>query len=440
MNVFDVADWLTPVIEALMFFMLFEAFLKRRAAFPAWSCGVGGLILAALIALSNYFFQFSILNALLITTSAAFVACIFYYGAWYRLVLVAVFGALVIGVTEMLTLYLLSLTFSLTVDEAMQIVEYRFLGVLVSKLLGLAVCNVIRITRSRRQYQENKAYWALFVLLFAGSLVASFLIMKLTYESGTTTYNSLAVVSAFALFFGTFFALYLYERLERQSALLQKQTQYEQHLKGQLKYLDELLIKQKELRSFQHDVTNQLVALKGYFANGEAASGMQHIDTLLQRVGAATPAFDTGNTALDAILSTKQTLAKSKDISFEARIRIGMQLDVDSVDLSVIFGNALDNALEACDRLPDNTDKKIILILTQDEQTLFCQLANTAPPKEQAAFATSKPDKENHGYGLANLTAALANYGGEPMVSWEDGWFTLSFMLFMNDTSLENEK
>ncbi|MEE0509926.1 MAG: GHKL domain-containing protein [Peptococcaceae bacterium] len=434
MTVFDFADALTPFIEALMFFMLFEAFLKRREEWPGWCYGVGGLILAALIALSNYILLFSFSNAVFITCSSIIVSRILYRGLWKRLIFLSILGSLIVGITEIIVLQLITFIFSITVDEAIEIAEYRFLGIVVSKLLGLAVCNGIRIKNisAHKQYQEKKSYWILFILLFTGSLVAVFLIFKLTYEIGTTAYNGLAVFSAFALFFGTIFALYLYERLGRQSVLLREQEQYEQHLKSQLKHLDELLIKQKALRGFKHDVSNQLVALKGYFASGDAAGGMRHVDSLLQRVSDIEAVIDTGNIALDAVLSTKQTIAEHKGIVFEHHIRIAENLAVDPVDLCVIFGNALDNAIEACERL-ETADKRIVLDLRQEDSTLFCQLANTAPPSSDHSLATSKPDKDNHGFGFANLTASLEKYGGAPLVVWEKGWFTLSFLLFMSD-------
>lgn len=104
----------------------------------------------------------------------------------------------------------------------------------------------------------------------------------------------------------------------------------------------------------------------------------------------------------------------------------------------MIFGNALDNAIEACDRLTAG-EKRIILDLRQQDNTLFCQLANTAPPRQSEALSTSKSDKENHGHGFANLTASIKKYDGEPMVIWNGDWFTLSFMLFMS-TATENNK
>ena len=437
MTVFDFADALTPFIESLMFFMLFEAFLKRRDMLPIWSYGAGALILAALIAVSNHYFQLSIVNVLIFFISALLVSFI-YESVWSHRIIAALFGVLIIGVSEFIVLFFMTWLFHVRIDNIMEIDEYRFLGTLVSKILGLAICNGIRVKTNVKRYPDEKAYWLLFFFLFSGSLIAVFLIFKLTYEVDTTAYNELSVITAVFLFVGTIFALYLYERLGTQNAILRERDQYEQHLKGQIKYLDELLFKQKEWRSFRHDMSNQLVALKGYFSSGDNSGGVQHINSLLQLVEDMSPAINTGNIALDAILSTKQTIAKYKGIIFDAHIRIGEKLAIDPVELSVIFGNALDNAIEACERLGTG-EKRIVLELRQQDNTLFCQLANTAPPRQGKTLATTKNDKENHGHGFANLTASVEKYGGEPMVTWENGWFTLSFLLFMPEETKNNE-
>lgn len=81
MTVFDFADALTPFIESLMFFMLFEAFLKRRETLPIWSYGAGGLILAALIALSNHYLLFAFSN--IIFFYGRCISCFKMFVSWY---------------------------------------------------------------------------------------------------------------------------------------------------------------------------------------------------------------------------------------------------------------------------------------------------------------------------------------------------------------------
>lgn len=140
--------------------------------------------------------------------------------------------------------------------------------------------------------------------------------------------------------------------------------------------------------------------------------------------------MNTGNNALDAILSAKQSLAESKGIAFRTHLRIQERLPIAPEDLAIIFGNALDNAIEACDRLPEGAEKRITLVLQQDATMLLCRITNTAPEKKNVLLATSKADKANHGFGVQNIREALDKYEATVTFSQEGTLFHFSFMLF----------
>lgn len=423
---------LMPILEASTFFLLFEAFLARRKKWALWQILVGVFCLALMITLCNNLFYRSLANLIGMTAASAITARFLYNGPFSKIIMAAILGIAISISSENIVAYVIALFTGMSAPQALSHVFYWNLGMLGSKAFALAICNIIRVKSRAQQIIVKKYYWVLFFFLFSTITYVSFLIIEFDRMLGERVSDKGTFVAVIGLMFSAFFALYLYERLAVQSEALREQEQYEQHLKSQLKHLDELLIKQKALRGFKHDVSNQLVALKGYFASGNAVGGMRHVDSLLQRVSDIEAVIDTGNIALDAVLSNKQTIAEHKGIVFEHHICIAENLAVDPVDLCVIFGNALDNAIEACERL-ETADKRIVLDLRQEDSTLFCQLVNTAPPSSDHSLATSKPDKDNHGFGFANLTASLEKYGGAPLVVWENGWFTLSFMLFMSD-------
>ena len=423
---------LMPILEASTFFLLFEAFLARRKKWALWQILVGVFCLALMITLCNNLFYRSLANLIGMTAASAITARFLYNGPFSKIIMAAILGIAISISSENIVAYVIALFTGMSAPQALSHVFYWNLGMLGSKAFALAICNIIRVKSRAQQIIVKKYYWVLFFFLFSTITYVSFLIIEFDRMLGERVSDKGTFVAVIGLMFSAFFALYLYERLAVQSEALREQEQYEQHLKSQLKHLDELLIKQKALRGFKHDVSNQLVALKGYFASGNAVGGMRHVDSLLQRVSDIEAVIDTGNIALDAVLSNKQTIAEHKGIVFEHYICIAENLAVDPVDLCVIFGNALDNAIEACERL-ETADKRIVLDLRQEDSTLFCQMANTAPPSDAGSLATSKPDKDNHGFGFANLTASLEKYGGAPLVVWENGWFTLSFMLFMSD-------
>lgn len=430
MIVYRMLDLLTGIIEAMTMFTLYETFFDRRENIPFWIYGGGIVILAALINLCNSVFHFEILN--IIGMIVSFFAVSFLYNG--RIVLkftMSVLHYLLIIIIEIIVMFSITLVYNITVAEAVDIPSYRVLGIILSKMSILLIVNAIRINFKRQALQIGTSYWLLFFLMFASSTATVFLIFKLSYHNSNAYMYNLSILCAFGLLFSTFFALYLYERLAKQAEVIRKQRQYEQHFKSQLHHLDEILVTQKQIKKFQHDFSHYIIGLQAYLDHNDCRGANRYIEGLKDRFNSGDSMIDTGNMALDAILSAKKAIAESKKIDFAARIQIPEQTAVDPIDLCVIFGNALDNAIEACDRVSD-TEKKISLTLVYQNAAMFCKIVNTAPQKKKNKLMTAKTDKKNHGFGLENIRTTLAKYNSEPVIEYNDTEFVLKFVIFIN--------
>ena len=84
------------------------------------------------------------------------------------------------------------------------------------------------------------------------------------------------------------------------------------------------MAKHQEVRRFKHDLSNQLLILKNYLDSGNVREGQEYLAILTQSFEKMIPLIDTGNSALDTLLSSKKTLAESKDISFNMKVQIPM--------------------------------------------------------------------------------------------------------------------
>ena len=91
------------------------------------------------------------------------------------------------------------------------------------------------------------------------------------------------------------------------------------------------------------------------------------------------------------------------------------EISVEPIDMCIIFGNALDNAIEACDRTDVENKIISITIICRDEAVL-CKVVNTAPKSDNSLLKTSKSDKQNHGFGLENIKTALSKYNANPSI------------------------
>lgn len=431
MTIIDFAYSMTAPVEAIVFFMMFDVFFERRRIWTFWQYMVGVLMLTIMFALVNNYFLYRIGNLIGMVLSAVLVSVLYYRISWIKRVFVSLSIWVIFGAAEILTLNIITFFFKITANDVINNSSYLVLGIVTSKVLGFAVCYAIRVKIRSKEFELKKVYWLLFLFLFLSSALATFLIYWLLYELKTTDYNFIVMLSTIGLYAGTFLALYLYERSSQQNQIIREQEQFEQQMESQLKHMDEIVLKQNELRRVKHDMANQLIAIKSYLDNADISGGQQYVAGLTDQLQYISPSINTGNNALDAILSTKKSLAESKGIVFNIEIRISERLPLDAKDLCIIFGNALDNAIEACDRLPENAEKRIDLLLVQDAHSLFCTLSNTAPANNDRRFTTSKTDTINHGFGLQNIRDALANYGAEPSIEQEGERFSLSFNIVL---------
>lgn len=428
MNIYYIADMFTVVVEAFMIFILLETFFTKRSYFPVWAYISGIGILSILIWLSNIIFNFSLLNACGMVLSV-FVVSLMYKGPMTLKIIISVLSILFIAIIEIIVMFFITLVFKITAEQAVQAPEYRLLGIMVSKMAALALFNIIRVSSKGQGFEIRTSYWVLFLLLFSNAILVVFLLFKMAYELKTTSMNNLSVICSFGLLFSTVFALYLYEYLVKQSRTIRNHEQHEQYLKMQLKHLDEMVVQQAQLKRFKHDLPNQLVALRGYFDRSDYLGGCSYVDKLSEMFAESSSSIDTGNIALDAIVSTKKAVARKKNIKFTSKIQIPENIDIEPVDICAIFGNALDNAIEACEHVV-NKPKKITLIIMCQDRMIFCKITNTVSHSDINISDTSKQDNRNHGFGIANIKEALSNYHSEPVIEITENEFILKFVLF----------
>lgn len=431
MTIYTIADILTCFIEAITMFLLYETFCKKRENFSPRIYGMSVFASTALIYLSNTLFSFGILNA--VGMFVAFFAVSFLFkGKLPIKILIPFLVIVLIGIMEILALFIITTIYGITVSETVDIPSYRLLGIIISKTLTLFLANILRVKFKKRNFHIGTSYWILFVLIFSTSIVTVFLIFKLSYDIESTYMYNLSILCSFGLLFSTFFALYLYERLAKQSETIRNQERYEEHLKMQVKHLDEMVAAQNQLRKFKHDFSNHVIGINSYLDEKDFDGAKKYVNSLSGFIDSDKNTIITGNTPLDAIINTKKTIAESKNIEFATKIQIPPELPIDPVDISVIFGNALDNAIEACDRV-NSAERTISLTLTKQNENIFCKIVNSSPEPQKSVFKTSKADKENHGFGLENIKGTLAKYNSEPNISYSNNEFTLKFIIFTEE-------
>lgn len=210
---------------------------------------------------------------------------------------------------------------------------------------------------------------------------------------------------------------------------------YEKRLSA---YQNKLLKKQIEevhgiyqtMRGWRHDYHNHLQVLKAKLALDQTEAAKAYLDELEQDLSQIRQLSETGNVDLDAILNSKLSLAASRGIRlhFKAQKPEG-ELPVSSIDLCVLLGNLIDNAVEACDSVEE--EKRFLrLYIGVFKKQFYISVSNATSElvrKPDHEYVTRK--RGNHGYGLLRVDKVVNKYNGYISRKNEPGIFVTEIML-----------
>lgn len=187
--------------------------------------------------------------------------------------------------------------------------------------------------------------------------------------------------------------------------------------------------KQKEeerVRSIYHDLKNHLLVLQGQIQNSDEIR--TSLEVLQNEVSEYENYYRTGNEFLNIIIRDKARVAKEKQIDFSVFIHFEDGGFLQPLDISAIFGNALDNAIEASEKLP--ADKRMITVkASRVRDMLIATIENNTNLDSMPIQKTTKEDTFFHGMGLINIKNTAEKYDGLCSTSLNNGIFILKVML-----------
>ncbi len=186
----------------------------------------------------------------------------------------------------------------------------------------------------------------------------------------------------------------------------------------------------QQMRGWRHDYRNHIQTMKAYAASGDWDAIRQYLDLLDEDLTTVDTVIKTGNPMTDAILNSKISLARSKNIPVVADAHIPLKLKSSELDLCCILGNLFDNAIEASLKLPEE-ERMIRVYMDMKNTQLYISFTNftaTGKLKKQGnLFRSTKGD--GHGFGLVRIDAIVERLDGYISRNSEEGAFTTEILL-----------
>lgn len=209
----------------------------------------------------------------------------------------------------------------------------------------------------------------------------------------------------------------------------EKQTLIDLSRQYQYQNLQDQLAAHKEIRHLHHDMKNHLLTLSAL--GNEQQS--EYIQSLLHQMDNFGNLVETNNPTLNVLLSQKVRIAREKHIRVKADLDLSPADFLEPIDICSIFGNALDNAIEAAEQLEDDQSRYISIKGGAYAGLFVVRITNSCTGNllktENGLLRTTKKDKAQHGIGLENIRRALQRYQGVLTYGLEGDTFVLKFSL-----------
>lgn len=408
------------VAEILLAHIYFNGFFTKRSH-PRWamvgSYIVFGVILTALAFLPNV----SFLRLVFCATGLGMIVYFFSRSSVLQAVYASISYSGLYVLNEMLVFGLFAL-FHIDVQQIMSDARTRTMAIIITHmLLWLCVLIVLAITKRRRT-----AITLSFLLTLTPGYIAG-IVLGLSFcmhvLSGDEVMPVPILVSAIGLLYVNIVIVLYAERAKSASDQKLQAELAEHHYAMQEQYYTQLRSEQEETRAMFHDINKYMQAMRTLAAEGNVAEVNQMMAETQELFDSLTAVVDVGNSVVSVILNEYREITEDADISFTFDVSVPQNLGISAVDLYVLLGNTLDNAVEACASVPAE-ERYIRIQMRTYHNILFYQIENP--------FAEGYPQRsrgKNHGYGLQNVRKCVEKHDGHMSVSQNDNKFVLSMRL-----------
>lgn len=467
----DILSFILECLYVFVFFWILHTFLPVR---KNWIVRVLAVFfcsfLAGVIVYSN-----DLANLLGTLIGFCIYLIIFHRGRWVeKLTAVLIFYPAVIAVNYMMQDIGSNIFFGLTGDNIGDNISEWPPGAL---LLSTGIHTATLLARLLfwtgawlflRKYLKNTTYtltnrmWLIVDTLMLASVVSIFTIIYFMPERMIIVYP-ICTASIFSSFGCIYLASYMCSAMQT--------AWHAQELEMRQAYYEEKMEDETRIRRIYHDMKNHLLVLEnavpgagaavpgaenvpaggrpgvtgnasagGSLADsGQTASYVSHggfqgpgvrasIEHLQQQIASYENYYRTGNAYLDVIIRDKAKTAREKQIDFTAVIHFEDGAFLDPLDISTIFGNALDNAIEASEKLA--IPRRVITVKSRRiHDMMVIAVENNALPGADTSGRTTKEDSFLHGFGLSNIKSTAEKYDGQCTVKCEGGIFVLKIII-----------
>lgn len=358
---------------------------------------------------------------------------LFYVGKKHIKLVAAIFFIVFSMITELLTATIFGIVFDASIQGVRDNVMHLFLGGVVSKMLLILLVEIVIKFRRRNASVVSLASWLLIISIPVISIALAILVV---YEPVVNnSFNNSAVFACLAIIYIDLIAFYLFDSIVmqvdenniirfREKQLLLQQHQYEN-----------IITSHKQVKKIRHDMLSHLITIDGYLEGNKVDEAKNYIGKLNSDLDFERQGILSGNVGVDAIINNRKAKANECGIQTSVDVMIPKSFNIDDLDLCVILGNVLTNAIEACQRIDDVASKYIDFKMKYKRGIILIEVKNSYNKmtlhEKNGKFISSKSSRRSNeiGLGLANIESVTKKYNGFLELEMKENEFVIKLVI-----------
>lgn len=300
---------------------------------------------------------------------------------------------------------------------------------IITRVLLIFMIVFLKVRRPKQPDLQRNDISCIAGIMFLGYMLMEYVNYSIDHRKMlmSSSYGSIGTVY-FMCIVAFFICVLVYLSILKKSAEDVEERLRIQQLELESLWKKDVEAETKKLRMLRHDMNNHITVLKVLADTDQMDDLKEYINEMSGKVEKANDVVVSKNTTLASLISQKKSKAKEFGIKLSSSIAIN-EFNISDMDVATIFGNLLDNAIEAA---ASANDKWIDLKIEEkpDKYCIECENSYLKDPKiRQNTFVTSKDDADSHGMGITSMKKAIQKYKGESDFSFRDKVFCVKISL-----------
>lgn len=298
-------------------------------------------------------------------------------------------------------------------------------GAILSKLIMFIELNIVNLFKENDSSLVNKKTAFSLSMIILSSIVSVYFVAMYVYNTENIISNIVALCVALIVvisFICTFNVFNTIIADQREKAHFEHEREHYENL---VEFYTQQQKHQQEIRKLNHDMKNVLIGILGAIDKQHNYKATAMINEYLNQCVSFQNDF--GHDSVSAVILAKKNVAESKNITFEQQVILGDK-KLNDIDICILLGNMLDNAIDACELVKDEMQRKISIKIRIVANAMYISCKNSCIETE-LNLHTKKSDKVNHGIGTRSMTSIVDKYCGHIKFDCSNNEFTCEAIL-----------